>query len=423
MSRRVVVTGLGFITCLGNDQASVLASLRHLESGLRPVAFFDNPDLPVKLVGRPPEFELEGSNWRRWRIPGRYEVEPSLKRSLSPHGIYSVCAVEQALSDGGLEREELRVGETGLYCASAGSPLFLFENLETLRRSRGERGNPLGILSSIAGTLNFNLGSWLGIRGTNCGYVSACTSSTHALGYAWDDIALGRQQRAIVVGAEDPTGESLMPFMAMRALTQNPDPKQASRPFDRGRDGFVGAGGAVVLVLEEAELARLRGAKIYAELAGWAQSSDGYHRASPHPEGQGLAEAMEKTLRAVGIGAEQVDYLNAHATSTKVGDVAEARAIERVFGRRTKPVPVSSVKGIAGHSLSMAGALETAICCLALQQQVLPGNAHLEEVDPDCGHLNLPRKTQPAPLTWVLNNSSGFGVSNVCIALRRTGDA
>lgn len=419
MSKRAVVTGLGFITCIGNDRARVIRSVERLETGLSPFRFFDNDNLAVKLVGKPAQFEVEGANWRSWQIPDGYEIDQSLKRSLSPHGIYAVCAVEQALRDAALKHDELRSGDTGLYCASAGSPLLLVENLELLRRAKGERGNPLGVLSSIAGTLNFNLGSWLGIRGANCGYVSACASSTHAIGYALDDIFLGRQKRAIVVGAEDATAESLMPFMAMRALSTNPDPSLASRPFDRDRDGFVGAGGATVLILEEEELARRRGAKVYAELAGWAQMSDGYHRASPHPEGEGLAESMRRVLQASGAKAEEIDYVNAHATSTKAGDLAEAAAIRKIFGKRIGRTPVSSIKGITGHSLSMAGALETAVCCLAISEGMLPGNAHLRHVDPACEDLNLPTATERRPLTWILNNSSGFGGSNVCNVLKR----
>lgn len=419
MSRRVVVTGLGFITCIGNNASEVERSLRELESGLSETVFLDNEALPVRLVGKPKEFEVEGTNWRKWSVPERYQIDPSMKRSLPPHGIYAVCAIEQALADAGLSKEQLGTGETGLYCASAGSPLLMGENLANLYETRGERGNPLGVLSSIAGTLNFNLGSWLGIKGTNCGYVSACASSTHALGYAYDDIVLGRQERAVVVGGEDPTAETLLAFLAMRALSTNPDPKSASRPFDVRRDGFVGAGGAVVLILESEEAAKARGAKVVAEFAGWGQASDGYHRASPQPEGKGLAKAMTLALKSAGIAPSDVDYVNAHATSTPAGDVAETRAIESVFADKVGEVPVSSVKGITGHSLSMAGALEAAVCCLALDRQLLIGNAHLGEVDPACSRLNLPLQSVSSKLTWVLNNSSGFGGSNVCNVFRR----
>jgi 3-oxoacyl-(acyl-carrier-protein) synthase len=419
MDARTVVTGLGFITCIGNDQSETLESLRGLKSGIREEVFLGNPNLPVKAVGKPLGFEVDSANWRKWKVPEGYVIDPSLKRSLSPHGIYAICALEQALADAGLSKEELKDGETGLYCASAGSPLLLHENLTAMREATGERGNPLGILSSIAGTLNFNLGSWLGIRGTNCGFVSACTSSSHAIGYAWDDIALGRQKRAIVIGAEDATAESLLPFSSMRALSTNSDVKKASRPFDRDRDGFVGAGGATVVILEEEELARKRRAKVYAEVAGWGQMSDGYHRASPHPEGEGLAEAMRKALKAAGIRCEDIDYICAHATSTLAGDRAESHAIGKVFEGCLDNVSVSSPKGLTGHSLSMAGVLELAICCLMLDNGFTLGNANLENVDPSCKHLKLPLKSEKSTLTWILNNSSGFGGINVCNVLKR----
>lgn len=419
MTYRTVVTGLGFITCIGNSYQAVRSSLREMRGGIRPAVFLENPDLPVKGMGKPPDFEVNSPNWRKWKHPSSYEIDSRLKRSVSPQGIYSICAVEQALDDAQLDKSDLKNGETGLYCASVGSPLMLHDNLTAMMKAKGERGNPLGILSSIAGTLNFNLGSWLGIRGTNCGYVSACASGNHALGYAFDDIYLGRQKRAIVIGAEEASAESLLPFSAMRALSTNPVAEKASRPFDRDRDGFVGAGGATVVILEEADFARDRGAEIYASFEGWGQVSDGYHRASPEPGGRGLQEAMQRALKSAGIGTEQVDHICAHATSTPAGDLAEALAIKNLFPKRLDEITVSAPKGLTGHSLSMAGVLEFAICCLMLKEQFRLGNANLETVDPACSHLNLPQQTESAEMTWILNNSSGFGGSNVCNVLKR----
>lgn len=419
MASRVVVTGLGFVTCIGNSQAEVLGSLRELRSGIRAATFLDNPRLSVRALGKPRGFEVDSPNWRKWSVPSGYEIDPALKRSLPPQGIYAVCALEQAFADAGIDKEDLGDGETGLYGASVGSPLMLHENLCALRKAGGERGSPLGVLSSVAGTLNFNLGSWLRIRGTNCGYVSACSSGSHAIGYAADDIALGRQKRALVVGAEEVSAETILPFAAMRALSTNPDVASASRPFDQDRDGFVGAGGATVAILEEEEYARARGADIYCELAGWGQVSDGYHRASPHPEGKGLAGAMRKALAAARVGVGDIDHICAHATSTPAGDLAEARAIGEVFANRLEEVSVSAPKAITGHSLSMAGILEFAICSLMLREGFALGNANLRAVDPGCAHLKLPRQTCDAKLTWILNNSCGFGGSNVCNVLTR----
>ena len=420
MPTRIVVTGLGFTSCIGNSTDTVHQSLLNQQSGITAHTFCENPNLSVKAIGKPKDFEFPTPSWRTWKLSEGCKIDPALKRSLSPHGIYAFHAVTQAIADSKLEESLIKDGDTGLYCASAGSPMLLHHNLKALDASKGERGNPLGILSSISGTLNFNLGSWFGIRGTNCGFVSACTSSSHAIGYAFDDIALGRQKRAIVVGAEDATAESLLPFAAMRALSTNPDAAHASRPFDKNSDGFVGAGGAVTLILEEEQSALERGAPIYAELKSWGQSSDGYHRASPHPKGEGLASAINKALKGANITPDEIDYVNAHATSTLAGDQAEAAAIRSVFSTDASSRPlVSSTKGLTGHGLSMAGTLEAAICCLAIKHGFVPGNAHLKNLDPNCEGLNIPRETQKQALTWVLNNSSGFGGSNVCHVFKR----
>jgi len=205
----------------------------------------------------------------------------------------------------------------------------------------------------------------------------------------------------------------------MRALSLNPDPDTASRPFDVARDGFVGTGGATVLVLEtEAEVER-RGVVPYCEVAGWGQASDGYNVAISHPEGHGLRLAIERSLRAAGIASTEVDYVNAHATSTPIGDISEVRALRAVFGSDIGRVAVSSTKALTGHGLSLAGAMETGFCALALREGFLPGSAHLSNPDPACAGMNIPRQTVAAEPRVVLNNSSGFGGANVCLVLRR----
>jgi 3-oxoacyl-[acyl-carrier-protein] synthase-1 len=277
------------------------------------------------------------------------------------------------------------------------------------------------VVASIAGTLNFNLAAHYGIRGAVGGFAAACASSSHALGCALDDIRLGRQTRMLVVGAEEVNAETILPFAAMRALSTNPDPLTASRPFDRQRDGFVGAGGAVCLILEEAETARRRGATAYAELAGWGQAADGYNVAVSHPEGAGLAAAMSRALADAGLKAGDIDYVNAHATSTPAGDRSEALALRTVFTAAGARPRVSSTKGLTGHPLSMAGVMEAAFCCLALRDGFTPGNANLTAPDEACDGLDLPVATLATGPAVVLNNSSGFGGSNVCHVLKRAG--
>ena len=414
-----VITGLGFITSIGNDRATVLRSLRELHHGFEPFDFLGNPRVPVKVAGPIRDFAFPTPNPRDWRWPAGYTLERESVRSLAPHGVYAFCAVEQALADAGLARTDLTDGTTGIYCASAGSPRLLTNYISQMHAVRGERGDPMGIVSSVAGTLNFNLAAHYKIAGAVCGFVSACASSSHALGYAMDEIRLGRQSRMIVVGAEDMNAESILPFASLRALSTNPDPATASRPFDRHRDGFVGTGGAVALIIEEATLARRRGARIYAELAGWGQAGDGHSVAISHPEGAGLREAMRRSLADAQVAPAAIAYVNAHATSTPAGDRSEALALHAIFTATGARPRVSSTKALTGHGLSLAGAMEAAFCALAIAEKFIPGAAHLAEPDPVCAGLDLPRTSLDEAPRLVLNNSSGFGGSNVCHVLRR----
>jgi len=418
MSRTAVVTGLGFITSIGNDRAAVTRSLRELKPGLARVEFLGNPSLPVKVAGTVKEFTVDSPSWRDWRYPERYALPRETLRSLAPHGLYAMCAVEQALADSGLGADLLGDGTTGLYCASAGSAFLLHHHLAHMHAVRGERGNPMGVVASIAGTLNFNLAAHYGIRGAVGGFAAACASSSHALGCAIDDIRLGRQTRMLVVGAEEVNAETILPFAAMRALSTNPDPATASRPFDQARDGFVGAGGAVCLILEEAETAKRRGAPVYAELAGWGQAADGHNVAVSHPEGSGLADAMRRALADTGLTPDAIGYVNAHATSTPAGDRSEALALKKVFTDTGARPKVSSTKGLTGHPLSMAGVMEAAFCALAMKDGFIPGNANLTSPDEACAGLDLPVTTLDTAPGIILNNSSGFGGSNVCHVLK-----
>lgn len=420
MNRRAVVTGLGFITSIGNNRVAVTESLRASRIGIERIEFLRNSELTTKVAGTVKEFTVESSSWRDWRYPAQYQLPRETLRSLAPHGLYALCATEQAIADAGLSRESLTDGRTGLYCASAGSAFLLHHNLTQMHAARFERGNPMGVVMSIAGTLNFNLAAHYGIRGAVGGFVAACASSSHALGCALDDIRLGRQTRMLIVGAEEVNAETVLPFAAMRALSTSADPATASRPFDTARDGFVAAGGAVCLILEEAESATRRGATIYAELAGWGQAADGYNVAVSHPEGAGLIDAMQRALADAGVAPSEVDYVNAHATSTPAGDRSEALALQAVFSKQGAHPRISSTKGLTGHPLSMAGVMETAFCALAIREGFTPGNANLVTPDEACAGLNLPTAAVDAAPTIVLNNSSGFGGSNVCHVLRRS---
>jgi 3-oxoacyl-(acyl-carrier-protein) synthase len=373
-----VITGLGVITPIGNDAATAGASLREGRHGLVPVEFLGNPGLPVKVAGTVKGFQVDSPNWRDWSWPAAYPFPKDVLRGLAPHGLYALCAVEQALARAGLRPADVADDPgTGLYCASAGSAMLLHHNLAQMRAVAGVRGNPMGVVSSIAGTLNFNLAAHYRITGTVCGFVSACASSSHALGYAIDDLRLGRIKRAIVVGAEELNADSLLPFAHMRALSRQSDPRLASRPFDAGRDGFVGGGGGAALILEVPATAAGRGAPALAEAAGWGQSADGHSVAAPHPEGTGLLLAMERALADARIGAADIGHVSAHATSTPAGDRAEAVALGRLFAGRGLRPPVTATKALTGHGLSLSGVLQAAFGVLSLTGGFVPGNPHL----------------------------------------------
>ena len=419
---RAVISGLGLVTSIGNDQDSVIASLRELRSGIEPHEFQPGLDLPVKAAGTIKGFNTGATQWSGWTWPGTYRFTSDVLRGIPPHGLYALCAMEQLIADSRLTAAELQHESTGLFCSSAGSPRLLRHHLNQVHESRGARVAPMSVVSTIAGTLNFNLAAYYGIRGAVAGFSSACASTSQALGYACDEIRLGRHSRVLVIGGEDLSFESIYPFHGMRALSRHADASRASRPFDRARDGFVGTGGATALLVEDAASARERGAPIYAELLGWAQSGDGHSVANPDPEGRGLVLAMQRALSSARLAPTEIDYVNAHATSTPVGDAAEARALHAVFTHTGAHPLISSTKALTGHGLSFSGAMETAFCALAIVRGFTPGAANLEDPDPICAGLNLPRASLAQGPRTVLKNSSGFGGSNVCLVLRRWED-
>ena len=420
--RKVYITGVGFITSIGNDARSVSESLRELRHGMVMYPPFQRPDVPVKVAAPIKDFQTDTVEAEDWIIPARYSIRREILRGMAPHGVFAYCAMQQALEDAKLGEADYSNTSTGLYAASGGSPFLLGHYLEKMRKHGVMRCQPLGIVASISGTVNFNLVSHFKIRGASTGFSSACASSAHALGFAYDEIILGRQKRMFVVGAEDGNVESILPFAGMRALSIQTDPSIASRPFDAARDGFVGTGGATVLVLESEEEVERRGAKVYCEVAGWGQASDGHNVAISHPDGAGLRVAIENTFRSTDLTAEQVDYVNAHATSTPIGDVSEVRAIKAIFGSSPAPRPaISSTKALTGHGLSLAGAMEAGFCALAIKEGFMPGSAHITRLDPACEGLNIIRATLPQRPNVVLSNSSGFGGANVCLAFKSIG--
>jgi 3-oxoacyl-[acyl-carrier-protein] synthase-1 len=293
-----------------------------------------------------------------------------------------------------------------------------YENLRIMVTEGVHKCYPLSLPASIPGTLNANLAACFKLKGAVVGFLSACASSAHAFGFGCDQISLDRQDIVFVVGAEDCNKFSLLPFASVRALSLQTDPAKAPCPFDAKRDGFVGTGGATVLVLEELASALKRDATIYAEVLGWGEAADGYNVMAPEPNGEGLARAMQNALSEANLVPEQIDYINAHATGTSAGDLSEIRAIRRVF--HTGRVPyVSSTKALTGHGICLAGALEAAFTTLALHEGFLPISAKISQLDHACA--GVPIITQPVDVAPVLalSNSSGFGGANVSIALGR----
>jgi 3-oxoacyl-[acyl-carrier-protein] synthase I len=414
--RNVVVTGIGFVTCLGHTADDVADHLRHLKHGfVRYPPFAADERIPVHVAAPVPGFATDSTDPEDWTFPKDIRFRLEQLKGLSPNALYAHFALRRSAQDAGLDLEALSSERTGLYTASSGSAAMTHFHLDRMKRVGPLRCSPLGIVASIAGTLNFNLAAAYKIRGATCGFVSACASSGHALGFARDEIALGRQDRMLVVGAEDFTLDTIVPFSGMRVLSVNPDPDSASRPFDRNRDGFVGTGGAVALVLEEASLAEQRGARVYARFAGWGQATDGYHVAASHPDGEGLARAMRLGLQNAGWDAADVDYVNAHATSTPAGDASECRALKSVFAGGNGPM-ISSTKALTGHALSLSSIMEASFCLLSMQRGFIPGSAHISELDPEAMGLDIIRQSVDRPAARVLSNSSGFGGVNVVLA-------
>ena len=409
---------MGLITSIGNDRSSVVKSLREMKHGIENPPMLQVDESPVKVAGMVKDFEVDSSDPEDWIYPQEYHVSRATLRSFSPHVLYAWCALQQAIKDANLSEQDIQDPDSGLYTSSGGSMRSIHKHFEKMDRRGVMACNPLAIVASIAGTLTFNLVAALGVRGSSTGLVSACASSGHALGTALDEIRLGRQKRMLVVGAEDCNFESIVPFCGMRALSLESDPNRASRPFDLKRNGFVGTGGSVCLVLESQSEAERRGVTPYARLLGWGQGSDGHNVAISHPEGRGLQDAMTKALRDSRMGPNEIDYVNAHAPSTPIGDASEIKALKAVFPS-PQQVKISSTKALTGHGLSLSSIMEAAFCCLALKEGFLPGSAHVTEPDPELGHLDLLQTSPDIQAERILSNSSGFGGANVSVILEK----
>lgn len=415
--RRVVVTGLGFVSSIGNNKAEVIDSLRHVRSGITPMKDLCTADSPIRLAGTVKNYHFPSADFEEWDFPDKNTLTREQLRSMTPNAIFANTAMRECIQDASLPPDLVSNIRTAIMTASGGSMWLSYENLHTMQTRGIAKCQPLAIVNSIPGSLYINLCPLFKILGGALGFSSACSSSAHAFGFAYDTIALGRQDRVFVVGAEDCNRYSVLPFASIRALSVQTDPTKAPRAFDKHRDGFVAAGGAAVLLLESLESAQARNAHIYSEVIGWAQSSDGYNVLAPDPTGAGMARCMELALESAQITKNDVDYINAHATSTPVGDMAEVKAIHKVFSDGKVP-QVSSTKSLTGHGLSLAGALEAGISTLAIHEGFMPVSANITELDPQCEGVPIITKSIDAKPHIAMSNSGGFGGTNVSLVMR-----
>ena len=418
---RVFITGLGFVTSIGNDAETVSGNLRELRHGFELYPPFQKPDIACKVVGTIKGFFTDSTDPEDWTWPAGYEIKRETIRSMAPHGLFAHCAFLQAVADARLEEGDVSNRHTGLFAASGGSPMLTYYHHDRMLRLGPARCSPLGIVASIVGTLNFNLVAAFKIQGASTGFSSALAPPprTRPPTAGFEEISRGRQKRMFIVGGEDGNRDAILPFAGMRTLSNQTDPALASRPFDEARDGFVGTGGGVVVVLESEDEVARRGIEPYCELVGWGQASDGYNVAISHPDGTGSRMAMEAAFASTGLSADDVDYVSAHATLDPHRDISEARALRAVFGTKGLRPAISSTKALTGHGLSLAGAMETAFSALVMRKGFIPGSAHITKLDPACEGLNIIRTTLPHGAKVVLKNSSGFGGANVALLLRR----
>lgn len=401
--RRVVVTGLGLISPVGNSVAEGWKNACEGVSGIRTVDAFDASTFSSQIAGTVRDFDTE-----------RY-LEPKDARKCDRFIHYGIAASEQAIADTGLQITEDNRHRIGV---AVGSGIGGIDTIETNHRKLLDSGprriSPFFVPASIINMISGHISIRHGMTGPNIAIVTACTTSTHCIGFAARLIQYGDADVMVAGGAEyASTPLGLGGFCAARALsTRNDDPEGASRPFDRDRDGFVLSDGAACLVLEELEHAKARGANIYAELIGFGMSADAHHVTAPSEEGSGAHSCMRNALQDAGLAPDAVDYINAHGTSTQLGDVAETTAIKRTFGDHAKKVAVSSTKSTTGHMIGAAGAVEAIFTILALRDQVIPPTINLQNPDPQCDLDYTPNVAREAKLRAALSNSFGFGGTN-----------
>ena len=408
--RRVVVTGLGLISPTGNNVAQGWANVRDGVSGIGPVDSFDTTGFSTTFAGVIRDFD----------VTDYMSVKDSRKADRFMH--YGIAACTEAFEDAGLEVPESEAHRFGVIMGSGIGGIDTIEtNYEKYKRAGARRISPFFVPGSIVNMISGHVSIKYGLTGLNLALVTACATSAHCIGLAGRLISIGEADVILAGGAEYATTPlGIGGFASARALsTRNDDPAGASRPWDRDRDGFVLSDGAGCLVLEDYEHARRRGANIHAELIGSAMNGDAYHITAPTEDGSGADHCMRLALEDAGVNAEDVDYVNAHGTSTPLGDIAETLAVKRTFGEHAKSLVISSTKSTTGHTLGAAGAIEALFTVMAIREGVVPPTINLENQDPECDLYYTPNVALERDVRIALSNSFGFGGTNGTLVFRQ----
>jgi 3-oxoacyl-[acyl-carrier-protein] synthase II len=408
--RRVVITGMGVITPLGSDLNIFWQNLLAGNSGIGPVTRFDATNFDCKIGGEVKDFNPEDF------MPAKET------RRTDRFTQYAVGAAKLAVADSKLECGKEDLNRVGVLIGSGIGGMETIEEQTAILLKKGPgRVSPFMIPMLIVNMAGGYVSMLLGAKGPNLAVVSACATATHAIGEAARAIVHNDADVMIAGGSEAAiTQLGYAGFCSMRAMsTRNNEPQRASRPFDAERDGFVMGEGAGVCILESLEHAKRRGARIYCDIAGYGITGDAYHMSAPAPEGEGAARSMAMALSHAKLNPEQIDYINAHGTSTPVGDKCETQAIKKVFGAHAKKLAVSSTKSMTGHLLGAAGAVETAVCALAIQHNIVPPTINYENPDPECDLDYVPNKAREMKVDACVNNSLGFGGHNATLIVKR----
>ena len=409
MEKRVVITGLGAITPIGKNVDETWDGIENKKCGIDNITLVDTTNFKTKLAA-----EVKGYN------PLDY-FEPKQAKRLDRYSQFAIIAAREAVKDSGITKENTDYDRVGIFVSSGiGGLNTIQEQCEVNFQKGNNRVSPMFIPMSIANMAAGNVAIEFGFKGESVSLVTACSSSTHAIGEAYKTIKYGYEDVVIAGGSEAPICEiGIAGFENMKALSNSTDKNRASIPFDKERSGFVMGEGAAMIILEELEHAKKRGAKIYAEVIGFGSTTDAYHITSPCPDGEGGAKAMMRAIEDSKINKEDVDYINAHGTSTHLNDSTETMAIKTAFGEASKKLMVSSTKGNVGHLLGAAGSLEALICVKAIENQLVPPTINYKVKDEECDLDVVPNEPRKANLNIVMSNSLGFGGHNASIVIKK----